>query len=143
MSSLYSVFNDQLYNVPDAYHAKFPNGLSSAPILACLVAFGCCTLPGFEIDPIQPPVVLGNLSASPDNGEQDSDGDHGSDDDDGPDNDGTSGESQGSGSTAILGLKGSKEASFSPNSYLFGPPLQGLVLHVTADSAVSMPIYFH
>ena len=156
MSSLYSVFDDQLYNVPDAYHSNFPNGLSSAPILACLVAFGCCTLPGFEIDPLPPIPILANLSASPehgsdndgsDNGDGSNNGDGSDDifdgDDSYVDDSGTSGESQGGGSIVIPGPKGSKGASYGSNSYLFGPPLQGLGLHVMADPAVSILIYFH
>lgn len=154
VSSLFSVFDDQLYNVPDGYQTTFPDGLPSAPIIACLVAFGCCTLPGFAIDPLQPIPHFTRLLAPPDDGEDGSGEDNSGDADDDPgdsdnsdhptydDGDGISSESQGSGSTVISPSKRGKGASFSSNSYLFGPPLQGLKLHVMADPAVSMPIYF-
>ena len=144
MSSLFSVFDDQLYDVPEVYHPKFPNGLSSAPILACLVAFGCCKLPGFEIDQLQPIPILTRLAAPPDNSEDTSrhtddysDNEDDSEDEGSVNDDGTSGESQGSGSTIIPGPKGGDGASFSSNSYLFGRPLRGLKLCVAANPAVN------
>ena len=115
--------------------------LSSAPILACLVAFGCCKLPGFEIDQLQPIPILTRLAAPPDNSEDtsrhtddDLDNEDDSEDEGSVNDDGTSGES---GSTIIPGPKGGDGASFSSNSYLFGRPLRGLKLCLAANSAVN------
>lgn len=87
MSSLFSVFTDHVYNIPDVYQDSFSRGLSSAPILACLVAFACHQLPGFEIHAPQPSPILANFYAPPHDNDDDSDSDH-SDSDDGDDSDG-------------------------------------------------------
>jgi len=130
------VFADHSYDIPDAFRNRFPNGLASAPIIACLVAFACCKLPGFEIDPLQPPPILADLLGPPDDGDDDGK------DDSGDDYIETSGESQGGSSTIFPGRVGGNRASVCANSYVFGKPLWGgLQLRVMANAVVTKPIY--
>jgi hypothetical protein len=125
-SPIFSGFPDHLFDIPDAFRSDVPYGLSSAPILACLVALACYCLPGFQINPLpqleQHPALAGLGGSGGNSGHAGG-------------SDGrvitsnihlvaeVSGGSRGSGTTSIQGPTRGDRVGISGNSYSLGHPV--------------------
>jgi len=104
--------------VPESFKNKFPERLLPAPVLACLVALTCFTLPGFHIEAFPLPEIL--LYA----------GDSG---DDNSGNDGSGDDTENEGNAlqdGDLTITQEPRGSLSEHSYRLGYPFDGLELHV-------------
>jgi hypothetical protein len=142
-SPVFSVFPENVFDIPEAYRSKFPGGLPSTPIIACLVALACRRLPEFRIGLLREPEELLTLAGLNDGGGGDGDdGGDGAEHDDDSEEDShinhssdesymPSDDSQGSGTTGING-----------NTYSLGHPFdKGPKIHVMATRAVCLQIY--
>jgi len=114
---------------PESFKNKFPEGLLPGPLLACLVALTCCTLPGFHIEALPLPEIL--LYAG------DSGDDNSGNDDSGDNTENESNALQGGDLAIIQGPGG----SLSEHSYRLGYPFDGLELHVLSNRPVCVWIY--